>query len=112
MNVNDENNKPDNPEQPQKGKQLSFIRRPYSSAARINHTGLEFVMDFGDVDPDHPGAVAFSCGVKMSPQTAKCVMIAMKQAIAKYEEQFGKINYPADDEPPRDWQQRWKSTNN
>ncbi|MBE7560160.1 DUF3467 domain-containing protein [bacterium] len=106
--MKDDDQKPEPGKEPPRPPQPpAFIRRPYCSAARINHTGLEFVVDFGDVDPDHPGTVAFSCGVKMSPQTAKCVMHALRQAIAKYEEQFGKIGFPPDEAPPRDWQQRW-----
>ena len=97
---------PDKRPDPQK-RPPAFIRRPYCSAARINHTGVEFVVDFGDVDPDHPGAIAFSTGVKMSPQTAKCVMIALRQAVQRYEEQFGKMGFPPDEKPPQNWQQNW-----
>lgn len=105
---NNPNNQPPggDPNNPQRRKLV--MRRPYAGAARISHNGTEFVIDFGDLDPDNPKMIMMHAGVKMSPQTAKGLLIALRQNLSKYEAQYGKINYPPDDaDDVPDWKKNW-----
>lgn len=83
-------------------------RRPYAGAARISHTGNEFVIDFGDIDPDNPKVILMHSGIKMSPQTAKSLLIALRENLKKYETKYGKLAYPPDDaDDIPDWSGKW-----
>lgn len=99
---------PDDKGKPNPNPNPIIKRRPYAGAARISHTGNEFIIDFGDTDPDNPQAVVMHTGVKLSPQTAKCLLIALRENIQKYEAKFGKMGWPPDDaDTMPDWSKLW-----
>lgn len=114
--MNDRSNRPPEPPTGPKGgggqegarPQAVLRRRPYAAAARISHTGNEFIIDFGDTDPDNPQMIMMHTGVKMSPQTAKGLLIALRQNLQKYEEKYGRLGYPPDDaDDLPDWSKPW-----
>ena len=63
----------------------------YVNMAMVNHNETEFVMDFIYVQPQVPKAVVRS-RVITSPKHLKRLVAAMQDNIARYEQQFGKID--------------------
>lgn len=62
----------------------------YSNLAIITHSPSEFVVDFVRVMPGVPKAKVKS-RIVLTPEHAKRLMMALKDNIAKYEAQHGKI---------------------
>ncbi|MBN1230413.1 MAG: DUF3467 domain-containing protein [Anaerolineales bacterium] len=91
MNPNEENNKP-------KPVPIKLMMPPdliptYSNLVRIAHSPAEFIYDFSSILPgDLQGKVV--ARVVMNPVSAKLLMRAMTENIAKYEAAFGEINLP------------------
>jgi len=71
--------------------QTERIRTFYSNIVRIGHSPYEFMLDFGQFQPE--GKRAFmDVRVVTSPQHAKAILKALKDNIAIYEEKYGTIN--------------------
>jgi hypothetical protein len=68
----------------------------YANVARIQHTPVEFAIDFGVIAPENPAMVSIQHRVVMSPQHAKALFKALGENLMKYEEKFGQINFPGD----------------
>ena len=66
------------------------IRTIYSNIVRIGHSPYEFMLDFGQFQPE--GKKAFmDVRIITSPPHAKAILKALKDNIARYEEKHGKI---------------------
>lgn len=84
----------------EKDTQQERIHTIYSNIVRIGHTPYEFMMDFGQFQPE--GKRAFmDVRIVTSPQHAKALLKALRENIANYEEKYGLINV-ADSESPKD----------
>jgi hypothetical protein len=84
----------------EKDTQQRRIQTIYSNIVRIGHTPYEFMMDFGQFQPE--GKRAFmDVRIVTSPQHAKALLRALRENIANYEEKYGLINV-ADSESPED----------
>ena len=86
---------PEKDEQKDQGKER--IRTVYSNIVRIGHSPYEFMLDFGQFQPE--GKRAFmDVRVITSPQHAKAILKALSDNIARYEERYGRIMTGADEE--------------
>jgi hypothetical protein len=65
----------------------------YSNAVRIQHTPMDFRMDFSQAFPDE-NRMHVVGRVYMSPMHAKMFMLALEDNVKKYERQFGAIALP------------------
>ncbi|MFC2131479.1 DUF3467 domain-containing protein [Bacteroidota bacterium] len=79
----------------------------YSNLAIISHSGAEFIIDFTRILPGVPKAKVHA-RIIMTPQHTKMLLNALKDNIAKFEQQFGEITpdksrglFPGFDEPPK-----------
>ena len=82
---------------PEKDKQHERIRTVYSNIVRIGHSPYEFMLDFGQFQPE--GKRAFmDVRIITSPPHAKAILKALKDNIARYEERYGKISVTTDEE--------------
>lgn len=92
----------------EKDRQQDRIRTIYSNIVRIGHSQYEFMLDFGQFQPE--GKKAFmDMRVITSPPHAKAILKALKENIAKYEEKFGVIGGISDieeDDFDDGWQRR------
>ncbi len=70
----------------------------YSNLAIISHSQAEFILDFTRVLPGVPKTKVYA-RIIMTPQHAKSLLNALKDNIAKYEQQFGEVK--ALSEPPK-----------
>ena len=96
--------------EPEKDKQRERIRTLYSNIVRIGHSSYEFMLDFGQFQPE--GKKAFmDVRIITSPQHAKAILRALKENIARYEEKHGTIGISSDAEDEdidTDWRRRRK----
>ncbi len=92
----------------QKENRQKRIKTVYSNIVRIGHSPYEFMLDFGQFQPE--GKRAFmDVRIIVSPQHAKAIQKALKENIAGFEEKHGKIGVsPSDAEEDTDaeWQTR------
>jgi hypothetical protein len=92
----------------QKERRQERIRTVYSNIVRIGHSPYEFMLDFGQFQPE--GKRAFmDVRIITSPQHAKAILKALKDNIARYEERHGRIASNADEEEKdidTDWGRR------
>lgn len=65
----------------------------YANMAILSHSHAEFIADFVRVMPGMPKAPVVSRMV-LAPEHAKRLLYALQDNIAKYEQQFGKIELP------------------
>lgn len=65
----------------------------YANLALITHSSSDFILDFATMLPGLPKANVGS-RVIMAPEHAKRLLMALNENIAKYEQQFGKIQIP------------------
>ena len=65
----------------------------YANLVRIAHTPAEVILDFARLLPGDPGAKIVS-RVLVSPVSAKLLVGALNENLAKYEAQFGEIKIP------------------
>jgi len=80
----------------QKKSEQKRIRSVYSNIVRIGHSPYEFMLDFGQFQPE--GKRAFmDVRIIVSPQHAKAILKALNENIAGFEEKHGKIGVRADD---------------
>jgi hypothetical protein len=94
--------------EPEKGKQHERIRTVYSNIVRIGHSPYEFMLDFGQFQPE--GKKAFmDVRIITSPPHAKAILKALQDNIARYEERYGKIGASPDageGDIDTDWRRR------
>jgi len=65
----------------------------YCNLARISHSPADIVIDFAHLLPSETTAVVKS-RVLMSPLSAKLLLRALSENLARYEAAFGEINVP------------------
>lgn len=88
-------------EEQKKDTQNERIRTIYSNIVRIGHSPYEFMLDFGQFQPE--GKRAFmDVRIVTSPQHAKAILRALEDNISIYEEKYGKINISVDQEEEED----------
>lgn len=66
----------------------------YANLARIAHSPADIVLDFAHLLPGEPRAKIKS-RVVMTPLSAKLLVRALTENIARYESAFGEINIPS-----------------
>ena len=66
----------------------------YANLARIAHSPADIVLDFAHLLPGEPKALIRS-RVVMTPLSAKLLVKALTENIARYETAFGEINLPS-----------------
>lgn len=65
----------------------------YTNLARIAHSPADFVIDFAQILPGENKA-SVRARVLMSPLSAKLLLRALTENIARYESNLGEINVP------------------
>jgi len=65
----------------------------YTNLARISHSPADIVIDFAQLLPGE-GKAGVRARVLMTPLSAKLLLRALKENIARYEAAFGEINVP------------------
>lgn len=78
--------------QPELGVEISqdVAKGSYSNLAIITHSSNEFILDFATMLPGLPKAVVNN-RIVMNPENAARLLAALKDNVAKYEAQFGRI---------------------
>jgi hypothetical protein len=66
----------------------------YANLARISHSPADIVIDFAHILPGETSAHIRS-RVVMTPLSAKLLLRALNENIARYEAAFGEINVPS-----------------
>ncbi|MCC6499081.1 MAG: DUF3467 domain-containing protein [Anaerolineales bacterium] len=66
----------------------------YANLARISHSPTEFVIDFGHLIPGEPTA-NINARVVTTPLSAKMLLRALNENLARYEAAFGEIKIPS-----------------
>jgi len=86
---------PPQPQQPTGPKmEISEGLKPlYSNLARISHSPADIVIDFAQILPGETKAIVQS-RILMTPLSAKLLMRALQENLARYETAFGEINVP------------------
>ena len=93
-------------EDDQKKRKQERIRTVYSNIVRIGHSPYEFMLDFGQFQPE--GKRAFTdVRIITSPQHAKAIFKALGDNISRYEERYGKVTTKADEEEEEDIDTGW-----
>ena len=69
----------------------------YANLALITHSSSDFILDFTCMLPGMQQQVRSR--VVMAPEHAKRLLMALNDNIQKYEQQFGKINLPEQQQP-------------
>lgn len=69
-------------------------RPAYANLARIAHSPADIVIDFAHLMPGESKA-RITSRVLMSPLSAKLLLRALTENIARYEASFGEINIPS-----------------
>jgi hypothetical protein len=65
----------------------------YANLVRISHTAAEVIMDYARFFPGDVNAKVVS-RVVVSPLSAKLLLRALSENLAKYESQFGEVEIP------------------
>jgi hypothetical protein len=66
----------------------------YANLARISHSPADIVIDFAHILPGETIA-SVKARILMSPLSAKLLLRALNENLARYEAAFGEINVPA-----------------
>ena len=72
----------------------------YVNMAMINHNETEFTVDFIYIQPQTPPKAMVRARIINSPKHMKRFLLALQENIAKYEQQFGKIDVSGPMVPP------------
>lgn len=72
----------------------------YVNVLRIAPQATEFFLSFGQTAPDRPGEAHLVASLVTSPAHAKSMLLALAQAVQRYEECFGEIALAASGETP------------
>ena len=67
-----------------------ILQGAYSNQAMIRHNEAEFIIDFLNYVPGDPNAVDVA-RVILSPAHFKALVVAVKDNLKRYEDQFGEI---------------------
>lgn len=70
----------------------------YANYFEVGHNAFEFLIDFGQVDPQS-GDVNFSSRIAVGPAQAKIFASLMEDAVRQFEDQHGAIPDLDDDDP-------------
>jgi hypothetical protein len=70
----------------------------YANLVLLNHTENEFVLDFAFVQPTAPRAKV-RARVLSSPRHTKRLLLALQKNVERFEERYGRIELPPDEEP-------------
>jgi len=84
------------PQQPASGPKLEVpdeLKPIYTNLARISHSPADIVMDFAQILPGENKAVV-QARVLMAPLSAKLLLRALQENLARYESAFGEIGIP------------------
>ena len=65
----------------------------YTNLARISHSPADIVIDFAQILPGE-GKASVQARILMSPLSAKLLLRALQENLARYETAFGEINVP------------------
>jgi hypothetical protein len=65
----------------------------FTNLARISHSPTEYVIDFGHMLPGETTAI-INARVVMTPFSAKLLLRALSENLARYEAGFGEIKVP------------------
>ena len=65
----------------------------YTNLARISHSPADIVIDFAQILPGETKA-GVRARILMTPLSAKLLLRALKENLARYETAFGEINVP------------------
>ena len=65
----------------------------YTNLARISHSPADIVIDFAQILPGEGKAVV-QARILMTPLSAKLLLRALQENLARYETAFGEINVP------------------
>lgn len=95
----------DNNDRQQQGVQIELnpevAQGEYANLALITHSSSDFILDFVRVLPGIEKPQVRS-RVIMAPEHAKRLLAALQENIYKYEQMFGKINIPVQQEQTMD----------
>jgi hypothetical protein len=69
----------------------------YSNFAVITHTASEIVIDFASVLPNAPKG-KIHARIVTTPTSAKAMLRALRENLAKYEQQYGEVREPGADD--------------
>lgn len=69
------------------------LKPVYTNLARISHSIADIVIDFAQILPGENTA-AIQARVLMTPLSAKLLLRALQENLARYEAAFGEINIP------------------
>lgn len=89
----------------QQGQQLQIELKPeiaagvYSNFAIISHSHAEFIVDLASTLPGTPKAQVVS-RVVLAPEHAKRLAMALQENVMRYEQEFGKIQFPQSQSAP------------
>lgn len=65
----------------------------YTNLARIAHSPADIVIDFAQILPGEPKSTV-QARILMTPLSAKLLLRALQENLARYEAAFGEINVP------------------
>jgi muramoyltetrapeptide carboxypeptidase len=71
----------------------------YTNLVLINHTENEFLLDFAFLQPGTPRAKVRARMIS-SPRHTKRILLALQKNVERFEERFGPIEVPAEDDGP------------
>ncbi|MEO9779049.1 MAG: DUF3467 domain-containing protein [Sedimentitalea sp.] len=70
----------------------------YANYFEVGHNAYEFLLDFGQVDPQR-GKAVINRRFALGPTHAKLLMRLMTRSVAEFEQEFGPIADVRDDDP-------------
>jgi hypothetical protein len=84
------------PQQPAPGPKMEMadgLKPLYTNLARIAHSPADIVIDFAQILPGESKATV-QARILMTPLSAKLLLRALQENLARYEAAFGEINVP------------------
>jgi len=84
------------PQQPTPGPKIEMaegLKPLYTNLARIAHSPADIVIDFAQILPGE-GKATVQARILMTPLSAKLLLRALQENLARYEAAFGEINVP------------------
>jgi len=84
------------PQQPAPGPKVETpegLKPLYTNLARIAHSPADIVIDFAQILPGE-GKATVQARILMTPLSAKLLLRALQENLARYEAAFGEINVP------------------
>jgi hypothetical protein len=71
-----------------------FLKTEYANLVRVSHSPAEVVLEFARILPGEPDPVVVSRLV-VTPQVAKVLLQVLGENLARFENTFGTIQFPA-----------------